>query len=82
MNKLATLALSTIPLLSISSSAIACDNKSCERAYLASTSQYIANHGRQAQTAKTEREAYATNRERRDYAVVNHIQRVRYFTAK
>jgi hypothetical protein len=49
---------------------------------LASTSQYIANHGRQAQTAKTEREAYATNRERRDYAVVNHIQRVRYFTAK
>ena len=82
MKPLATISLSASLILAISSNAIACDNKSCEKAYLASTTQYIANHGRQAQTAKTEREAYASNRERRDYAVVYHIQRTRYFASK
>ena len=78
MNKLIALSLS-IPLALISSNAIACDDKACETAYLSATTQYVANHGRQAQTARTERVAYAMNRERRDYAVQNHIHRVRYF---
>ena len=82
MNKLAALILSAPLLLTISSNAFACDDKACEVAYLSATTQYIENHGRQAQTARTEREAHASNRERRDYAVVNHIQRVRYFTSK
>jgi hypothetical protein len=82
MNILATVNLSASLLLAISSNAMACDNKSCEKAYLASTTQYIANHSRQAKTAKTEREAYASNRERRDFAVVYHIQRTRYFATK
>jgi hypothetical protein len=82
MNKLAALTLSAPLLLAVSSNTFACDDKACEMAYLSATTQYIANHGRQAQTAKTEREAHATNRERRDYAVVYHIQRVRYFSSK
>ena len=82
MNKLALLTLTAPLLLAISSNAFACDDKACETAYLSATTQYIANHDRQAQTARTEREAYATNRERRDYAVVYHIQQVRYFTSK
>lgn len=74
-----TLVLVSIPLLLVSlmsSSAMACDDKACEVAYLSSTEQYVANHGRQAITERTEREAHAKNRERRDYAVVKHLQRV------
>ncbi|MEH6456973.1 MAG: hypothetical protein V7749_11655 [Cocleimonas sp.] len=75
MNKLAIFTLS-IPLLIASHNAIACDDKACEKAYLSSTSQYISNHGRQANTARTEREAHALNRERRDYALRNHLLRM------
>ena len=78
MNKLTTVVLS-IPLVIASQNALACDDKACERAYLSSTSQYIPNHGRQANTARTEREAHALNRERRDYAVQSHLHRARYF---
>ncbi len=82
MNKLLALTLSAPFLLAISSSAFACDDKACEVAYLSATTQYIGNLSRHAETAKTEREAYAKNRERRDYAVVYHIQRTRYFASK
>ncbi len=78
MKKLAAAVLS-IPLIIASQSALACDDKACERAYLSSTSQYISNYGRQANTARTEREAHALNRERRDYAVQNHLHRARHF---
>ena len=74
--------LVSIPLIILSSNAIACDDKSCEKAYLQSTHQYIANSGRQANTARTEREAHAMNRERRDYAVVNHLQRAHLYMAR
>lgn len=77
MIKFATIALS-IPFLIASQNAIACDDKACEKAYLSSTSQYISNQGRQANTARTEREAHALNRERRDYALQNHIHRSKY----
>ena len=73
------LALSILtPVIFITSVAVACDDKACEAAYLSSTSQYIDNYERQANTARAERWAYAKNRERRDYAVVSHLQRVRY----
>lgn len=81
MNKLTTLALS-IPFVISSHSVLACDDKSCEKAYLSSTSQYISNHGRQAITARTERQAHALNRERRDYALQNHIYRSKHFISK
>ena len=68
-----------LPLIIISSATMACDDKACEAAYLSSTSQTIENHGRRANTARIERKAHAKNRERRDYAVVNHLQRVRYY---
>jgi len=67
----------SLPLIMISSNAIACDDKACEKAYLSSTAQYVSNYGRQATTARTEREAHAKNRERRDYAVVKYLQRTR-----
>jgi len=82
MIRFITLVLSAPLLLLASSNAFSCDDKACEAAYLSETSQYVANYRRKAQTAKTEREAYASNRERRDYAVVYHIQRVHYFTSK
>ena len=81
MNKLTTIALS-IPLLIASNSALACDDKACEKAYLSSTTQYVSNHGRQANTARTEREAHALNRERRDYALQNHIHRSKRFSLR
>ena len=81
MNKLASIALS-LPILIASQAAFACDDKACEKAYLSSTTQYISNHGRQADTARTEREAHALNRERRDYAVQTHIHRSKGFFIK
>ncbi|MEH6456635.1 MAG: hypothetical protein V7749_09950 [Cocleimonas sp.] len=57
----------------ISSSALACDDKSCETAYLAETKQHIANQIRRANTYKVERHAYSMNRERRAYAKFVHI---------
>ena len=82
MKKIMALCLSIPLLLTLSSNTFACDDKACETAYLSATTQYIANYGRKAQTARTEREAYATNRERRDYAVVHHIQREHLFASK
>lgn len=55
---------------------MACDDKACEVAYLTSTQQYVANYGRHALSERSEREAYARNRERRDYAIVKHLRRV------
>jgi len=81
MKNLPVLVLS-ISFIAIPSTAMSCDSKSCEKAYLASTSQYIENHGRQAQTARAEREAHALNRERRDYAVQDHIHRIQLFLSK
>jgi hypothetical protein len=80
MSKLLTLSVS-ISLLFFSSGTMACDDKPCETAYLSATSQYIANHGRQANTARTEREVHASNRQRRDYALQNHIHQTRYFSS-
>ena len=81
MNKL--LLLLTLATLSvITSNAMACDNKSCEKAYLASTHQYVDNYGRRANSAKSEREAYAKIRENRDYAVISHIHRINHSLAK
>lgn len=51
----------------------ACDDKSCESAYLASTERYVANHIRRANTLRAERLAYSKNRERRDYALYVHL---------
>jgi len=60
----------------ISTTVFACDDKSCETAYLAETKQYIANQIRRANTYKTERHAHSKNRERRAYAEYVH----KYFT--
>ncbi len=78
MKTLAAIAFS-IPLVIASHNALACDDKACEKAYLSATSQYVSNHGRQA---NTEREAHALNRERRDYALHNHILRSKYYLSK
>ena len=56
-----------------SSNAAACDNKRCEKAYLAETKQHIANHVRRANAYKAERHAYSKNRHRRAYALYVHI---------
>ncbi len=56
----------------ISTSVFACDDKSCETAYLAETKQHIANQIRRANTFKVERHAYSMNRERRAYAEFVH----------
>lgn len=85
MTKLATITFSiatSLPFILLSQSALACDDKACEKAYLSSTSQYVSNHGRQAVTARTEREAHALNRERRDYAVQNHLVLTSYYSSK
>lgn len=81
MKNLAIIALS-LPLLIASQSALACDDKACEKAYLSSTVQYVLNHGRQANTARAEREAHALNRERRDYALQVHIHRSKTYLSK
>ena len=57
----------------ISSNAFACDDKGCEKAYLAETKQHIANHIRRAEAYKAERHAYSKNRHRRAYALYVHI---------
>ena len=81
MNKLNAISLS-IPLLFILSTTFACDDKAYETAYLPATSQYVKNHGRQADTVGTEPEAHASNRERHDYALQNYIHHVRYFSSR
>ena len=76
MEKL-TLLLILFALNAVTSSAMACDDKRCEKAYLASTHQFVKNYSRRANTAKSERHAYAKVREKRDYAVVNQLHRVK-----
>lgn len=71
-----------LPIVIMSSNAIACDDKSCEVAYLSSTQQYVANYERQAITERIEREAHAKNRERRDYAIVKHLQRINKYLSR
>lgn len=66
----------------MSANAVACDDKACEVAYLTSTQQYVANYERQAITERTEREAHAKNRERRDFAVVKHLQRIQKYLSR
>ncbi len=78
MKTLLILSLS-LPVIFSTANAIACDDKACELAYISSTTQYIENYSRRAITARSEREAHAKNRERRDYAVVNHLQRAHYY---
>jgi len=51
----------------------ACDDKSCEVAYLAETKQHISNHVRRAETERVERHAHSKNRERRAYALYQHF---------
>ena len=51
----------------ITTTVFACDDKSCETAYLAETKQHIANQIRRANASKIERHAYSQNRERRAY---------------
>ena len=68
--------LLAIPFTLLTTSVQACDDKACEGAYLSATSQYVENHERRANTAKIEREAHASNREKRDYAPQNHIHLV------
>ena len=74
MDKL-TLLLILFTLSVATSSAMACDNKRCEKAYLASTHEYVKNYGRRANSAKSERQAYAKIREQRDYAGIRHLHR-------
>jgi len=66
--------------LLITNSAMACDTKSCESAYLAETKQHIANQIRRANASKLERHAYSLNRERRAYALYVHIHMMLFGT--
>jgi hypothetical protein len=59
-----------------STDALACDDKPCETAYLAETKQYISNHVRRAETYMAERHAHSKNRERRAYALYQHIHMI------
>ena len=63
--------------LLFSLNASACDDKSCEKAYLAETLEHIANHVRRADSYRTERVAHALNRERHDYALYVHRHLIR-----
>lgn len=74
--------LLALPFLLLTANVQACDDKACEGAYLSATSQYVANHERRANTAKIEREAHASNRERRDYALQSHIHRIHFIKSK
>jgi len=60
-------------LVLLSFNASACDDQSCEGAYLNETKQHIANHARRAEAYRAERHAYSMNRQRRAYALYRHI---------
>ena len=68
-----TIMFTLLSALLFSSNALACDDKSCESAYLVSTERYIANHIRRANAQRAERVAYSKVREKRDYALYVHI---------
>ncbi|MEE9336734.1 MAG: hypothetical protein V3U87_01525 [Methylococcaceae bacterium] len=59
-------------------SASACDDKSCETAYLSETKQHIKNHSRRGSGSMKERHAYAVNRERKAYALYVHYFLMKY----
>ncbi len=61
-----------------SSSAMACDDKACEAAYLTTTQRYVDNRIRHAKAYRAERMAYAKNRERRALALYMHIHQTRF----
>lgn len=61
-----------------SSSAMACDDKACETAYLASTQQYAYIQKTHAEMYRAERLAHAKNRERRAFALYMHIHQTRF----
>lgn len=65
-----------------SSNAMACDDKACEVAYLASTQQYIYNQQTHAEILRAERLAHAKNRERRAFALYMHIHQTRFGSIK
>lgn len=73
---LRTISLSAFSLILaalFSSNAIACDDKACESAYIASTQQYVKNYKRRAESYRAERQAYAKIRENRAYALYVHM---------
>lgn len=51
----------------------ACDNNSCEKAYLAEAQKHVENHVRRANALRAERVAHSQNRERRAYARYVHM---------
>ncbi len=73
MLRLFTLGFTLLASTMFSMTASACDNKSCEAAYIAETKQYMNNYIRHAETYRTERHAHSKNRERRAYALYVHI---------
>jgi hypothetical protein len=73
MLRIFSLTLTLITSLILSMTASACDDKSCEAAYIAATKQYTSNHIRQAEAYRSERHAHSKNRERRAYALYVHI---------
>ncbi|MGV6809376.1 MAG: hypothetical protein ACWA5U_05825 [bacterium] len=60
--------LAFVGLIYSTNGALACDNKSCEKAYVAETQQYVDNQVRIADAAQQERIAYAKVREAREIA--------------
>jgi hypothetical protein len=62
-------------LFFISSSAFACDDKSCETAYLNSTKQYVSLGSSHAEAAQRERVAYAKVRENRQKKINEQLVR-------
>ncbi|MEE9444415.1 MAG: hypothetical protein V3V19_01980 [Cocleimonas sp.] len=59
-------------------SANACDDRSCETAYLIETKQHISNHARRGLSSMQERHAYSENRERKAYALYVHYFLMKY----
>jgi hypothetical protein len=59
-------------------SASACDDKSCETAYLAEVDQHVKNYARRGYGSMHERHAHAKNRERKAYALYVHYFLMKY----
>lgn len=64
-------ALSLLFTLSTTPSVFACDSKSCESAYLASTHKYIKNLSRKAHATKKVKAKHGSNKKRKKIATVN-----------
>jgi len=73
MLQMLALGFTLIASLLFSITASACDDKSCEAAYISATKQYVSNHIRQAEAYRSERHAYSKNRARRAYALYVHM---------